>query len=209
MTGNMDASVRVDGEGVVQITLDPLSREQFKLLFLDVDGVINNEQWGPDHGLTPSLTPSIEDLVRWIDPALVALVNEIVDRTGAKIVLSSSTRVDPRMSVVLARAGLRPILAPTPVLLWDTNVDGSVYEAPSRADEIIGFLLVWMLIVDITGFAVLDDQDHGWGKLAAATRRPLGDFLVQTDFKTGITREHVEHAIRVLNDPESVMLVAR
>ncbi len=172
-----------------------------KFLFLDVDGVLNDVDWGRRNNLVPDLKSTIDDLVRWIDPSKVLLVNEIVDQTGADIILSSSTRSDPRMSVVLARAGLRPVLAATPLLQWTTNEDGSVYEETTRADEIYDFLFMWAFVDQVEKFVVLDDQEHDWDRLVRCTRIPREQFLVQTDSRVGITRKNVERAIHLLGEP--------
>lgn len=182
-----------------------------KLLFLDVDGVLNYEDWGVRRGLVPvpaPYQPSVEDLVRWIDPERVELVNEIVERTGCRIILSSSTRSDPRMSVVLAQAGLKaPIYDTTPALLWKVNEAGSVVDVTTRADEVYDACRKHQPFT----IAVLDDQDHDWERLAyrmVGTKTPEGiltrvveTFLVKTSFATGLLREHVDRAVWILEQP--------
>lgn len=175
-----------------------------KLIFLDVDGVLNDAAWGPYYGLVPvpePWKPEIEDLMKWIDPRRVDLVNEIVRETGAEIILSSSTRSDPRMSVVLARMGLATkLLDTTPILQWETNTAGAIIRSMARADEIAESLAKWLTLDDIESFIVIDDQDHEWLRLAhfagyTSTER----FLVKTDFNDGgLKRSHVELAIQLL-----------
>ncbi len=53
-----------------------------KLIFLDIDGVLNYEGYGR---LTRSGT-------RFVDPVLIKRLKKIIDRTGAKVVLSSTWR---------------------------------------------------------------------------------------------------------------------
>lgn len=131
--------------------------------------------------------------MRWIDPERVDFVNEIVKRTGAEVFLSSSTRSDPRMSVVLAQAGLRPkIRGVTPILQWEvvSGSGGLDYRAYTRVDEIREVLLQY----HPDSFVVLDDMDLDWGELGN-----FPPFLVKTDFETGLLRVHVERAVRLLN----------
>ena len=53
-----------------------------KLIFLDIDGVLNYEGYGR---LTRSGT-------RFVDPVLIKRLKKIIDCTGAKVVLSSTWR---------------------------------------------------------------------------------------------------------------------
>lgn len=181
------------------------------LLFLDLDGVVNYADWGVNHGLVPvpaPYQPSVEDLVRWIDPERIVLVNEIVERTGCKIVLSSSTRSDVRMSLVLAKAGLKaPIFDSTPFLLWKVDPEtGGILDTTTRADEIYE---TWRKH-NPRVFCVLDDQDHDWTRLVKHLMKGWSPqeereklwheiFLVQTTFEKGLLREHVERAVTILN----------
>lgn len=56
-----------------------------KVLFLDIDGVVNCKSTKERHPAAPSIIG--------IEPVLVALVKQIVDQTGCVIVLSSSWRL--------------------------------------------------------------------------------------------------------------------
>lgn len=181
-----------------------------KLLFLDVDGVLNYQDWGVKHGLVPvpsPYQPTVEELVKWIDPERMELVNQIIRRTGCQVVLSSSTRSDPRMSVVLAKAGLCvPILEATPVLLWKVDERGVITGVTSRADEI------WEVVEkhNPTTWCVLDDVEYDWQRVLprlwgddwsdpVIAREGHLDFVVQTTFATGIQPHHVERAVEILN----------
>lgn len=174
-----------------------------KLIFLDVDGVLNYAGWAERWGLFPRLDATVEDLMAWIDPEKVALVNEIVRRTGAKVILSSSTRTDVRMGIVLQKRGLSaPLLDAIPILQWTLEADGSI-GMKTRADEVYES---WVKHKPST-FVVLDDQDFGWDRLAERLLGPVPrpgewvpEFFVKTYFKTGgLQREHVERAVEILN----------
>lgn len=167
-----------------------------KILFLDVDGVLNDLEWIKSNAPKPSFTAAIDDLVKHLDPIRVAMINDVVAKTGCKIVLSSSTRVDPRMSVVLARAGLKyPIYSSTPILLWRTSNDGTVYEPIERTEEIVEWL---KYNIGVEKYSILDDQDFGWAKFYYKAR-PLSKYWVQTSFENGgLTETLKEEVIKIL-----------
>lgn len=169
-----------------------------KILFLDIDGVLNDLKWITDNSPKPSLNATIDELVQHVDPIRIQRINEIIAATEAKIVLCSSTRVDPRMSVVLARAGLaHPIHSTTPIPLWKTNINGSQYVEITRAEE------VWMWLIEnstlITNFVILDDQDHNWNAFQFGTHL-LSERWVQTSFEDGgLTETKKQEVIEMLN----------
>lgn len=64
-----------------------------KVIFLDIDGVMNNLGTRP---------PRRRGLSSWLDPAHVALLNEVVRATGAVVVLSSSWRLSMPLAALRA-----------------------------------------------------------------------------------------------------------
>lgn len=107
-----------------------------KIIFLDIDGVLNHNPLRCWHG------PDIISIPR------VELLKRIVDHTGAAIVLSSAWRDNPRdrqlVDAALAKAGLS-VHDVTPVIpkIWD------------RGSEIN----TWLDANPCSKFAVLDDFD--------------------------------------------------
>lgn len=172
--------------------------DSMKVLFLDVDGVLNDLEWIKTNSPEPSVYASIDELARHIDPARVQMVNDVVEATGAEIVLSSSTRTDPRMSVVLARAGLvSEIYSTTPIPLWKTNVGGSEYIPITRAEEVLTWLSQNKNLIQ--SFAILDDQNHNWTDFHF-NERPLSNSWVQTSFDNGgLTETKKQEVIEMLN----------
>lgn len=55
-----------------------------KIIFLDIDGVLNCEK-----------TPNPRKLRYIVDPKLLKRFERLIERTGAKVVLSSTWRYDP------------------------------------------------------------------------------------------------------------------
>lgn len=59
-----------------------------KVIFLDIDGVLNSDTY-----MEKQLDNSSEGIESEIDPATLILLKKAVDTTGAKIILSSSWRI--------------------------------------------------------------------------------------------------------------------
>ena len=149
-----------------------------KILFLDFDGVLNNTEHRTAYG----------NVAAGIDRAKLPMIKNIVDNTGAKIVLTTSLRTfwdkdaakcDYYGKVIneeFAKCGLE-IFDKTPVL-----------ENEIREDEIFQWF------VDNPGvknYVAIDD-----GFLSA---RFLNGHFVQTSDKVGLEEEHVKKAIYILN----------
>ena len=154
-----------------------------KVIFLDVDGVLNSqdlfERCGEDE-----LVPIYEENIRCL--------KEIVDATGAEIVLSSSWRY--------GWAEHRDEVQDWCQLLVDTLekyqlkiIDKTAYfSSGKREDEIKDWLDKSPEFVE--SFAILDDGDYDW------YRHGYDKHLVKTDFCTGgLRQEHVKQAVDILN----------
>ncbi len=145
-----------------------------KVLFLDVDGVLNTpkliKRFGFDH----------------VDDILVALVARIVRETGVEIVLSSTWRINEKdkkfVEDALARHGLK-LFGCTPVI----ERSGGWTEGGwvRRHEEIHA----WLRVNEVTRFAILDDLDDA---------EIVGSFF-QTDEDIGLTVEITERIINHLN----------
>lgn len=137
-----------------------------KVIFLDVDGVLNTpkliKKFGYDH----------------IDPVLVALLARIVRETEARIVLSSTWRIDENnrnmVEAALAQHGLE--------LLGSTPVYKKEFLDWVRRHEEIG---AWLAENQVSKFAILDDLDDAGIE---------GSFF-QTDENLGLTVEIAEKVI--------------
>jgi hypothetical protein len=145
-----------------------------KLLFLDFDGVLNSSNFLYRSGERFSSTSADEK----IDPEAVRRLNEITDRTGASIVVSSAWRIGKRV------ADLRDLLkrhgATGPVV-------GATPGGQTRGDQIAS----WMANRDVESFVILDD-DNDMGDLMWA--------LVKTTCEQGLQDEHVAQAIEILGE---------
>lgn len=146
-----------------------------KIIFLDVDGVLNNSSWATrmwNEGVRVYAEDMLEDRA-------IRLLKQIVDATGASVVITSTWRNSAAQMThlldQLAYFSIRPI-AVTPRLNKE------------RGDEISA----WMQRYDgyIESYVILDD-DSDMGEHM--------DHLVQTSFKYGLQHEHVKRAIEILN----------
>ena len=140
-----------------------------KVIFLDVDGVLNSSQDGYS--------------IRLRTDSHLKLLQRIVKKTGAKIVLSSSWRIGftPASRNLLARfkeCGLE-LMDCTPEL------PGSC-----RGDEIRQWLTDNVYNYDIENFVILDDEAN----MAEFTDKNL----VQTDTNIGLQKQNAIECIRTL-----------
>lgn len=129
------------------------------VVFLDVDGVLI--------GYNLQL-PSFS-------PVAVREFNRILDKTGAKIVLSTSWRFDENCIADLLRCGVR----------FDGNLIGTTGVClDTRGEEIYAWL-------EEHGrprrFVALDDDERGM--------ELIGDAFIRTDFAIGLTRPLADKAI--------------
>ena len=84
-----------------------------KYLFMDIDGVLNHEEWFQTSGVREKEMPEC-----WYDPECVSRVNEIIKATGCKLVVTSIHRSDIRLHQFFKQVGLPWDFDVTPIL-WD------------------------------------------------------------------------------------------
>lgn len=160
-----------------------------KIIFLDIDGVLNSENYFDKTNDCDEYTD--------INQEKVKLLKEIVDRTGAEIVLSSTWRTlghtmeeekeHPKYVYLvnsLSKFGLE-IKSHTP------------YLENNRPKEIKAWLDIHENKDDIR-FVSLDDDFFKF----QYDKYGIGDCLVKTSFygsENEFQRKHVEEAVRILN----------
>ncbi len=151
-----------------------------KIIFLDVDGVLNHRG---------SFAPGMPGGSRRIAPECVTELNRIVESTGADIVVSSTWRQDPDYIRVLRAAGVKGrILGKT--VHGIRGIDGNFLVGTCRGDEI----QEWLAANEPDAFVILDDDSD---------MAHLMPSLVHTSFDTGLTREHADDAIARLSTPDN------
>lgn len=102
-----------------------------KLIFLDVDGVLNSENFFRAR-MRDNPKPPREDMIEYlswdIDPACIKRLQEIVDRTGADIILSSTWRINhyKEFIKILKRFNVTAkVIDRTPRINWEGSVRGN------------------------------------------------------------------------------------
>lgn len=153
----------------------PKVNKDSKIIFLDVDGVLNSDRWIDEHPET-----AVTEL---IDPAAAAKVNTIIAKTGAQIVISSSWRIQflnepngfEKLKEFFAKFGITNIVGMTP----------RIYREP-RCQEIAA----WLMANEVAAFVIIDDDG----------RAQFMNKLVKTTFIRGLQDYHVEEAIAILNE---------
>ena len=103
-----------------------------KIIFLDVDGVLNHQKTPQRHG----------DFIG-IDPHMVLLLHRILDKTGAQVVISSAWRLH-KESLDAVVAVVKPF-----------EVVGQTPDIPQgiRGDEVNA----WLVEHKVGRYAILDD----------------------------------------------------
>lgn len=155
-----------------------------KIIFLDIDGVLNSVMYDAHR--------QEERADNRIDMTRVKLLADIVNATGAKIVLSSTWREDwnkfPELCGVdgeyinecLAKYGLS-IMDKTPCLNYSDE----------RQVEILNWLAHHT--DEVESFVVLDDINCGWSVLIRNT-------VITNPYGYGLEESHVQKAIDILKD---------
>jgi hypothetical protein len=118
------------------------------IIFLDVDGVLNYTKWYVDSRNFVNMDGQDRDL----DPLCIERINKLCKEGNAEIVLSSDWRVNNYAFVRLEKAGLKPILDKTPIIIFGTM--GSKYHF-TRGEEI----QMWLkLHPEVTNYVIIDDR---------------------------------------------------
>ena len=155
-----------------------------KVMFLDIDGVLNT------YATRRFLQCSPGSL--FVDTRKVLRLRDIVERTGAELVLSSSWRYGAEPNALYVEkyaylelmAEFRRVRCP----LWTDMTP--IIPKVNREKEIFA----WLYTHDVDNFVILDDvrEELNWYK----------DRLVLTSMFDGLTKERAELAIRMLNEGE-------
>lgn len=150
-----------------------------KILFLDVDGVLNSLLFFRTRPRSDYLSDDRLDL------QAIERLNRITDETGAKIVVSSTWRLPyvwnnqlAMLIVALQKTGIKgEIIGMTPDHQTQYGRGGEIQDWMNNCG------------LQIDSFVILDDDsdmDH------------LTNHLVQTKFVDGLQDNHVEAAIKIL-----------
>ncbi len=150
-----------------------------RVVFLDIDGVLNSENW------LRQKSEAIDEPRGWFDPRAVALLNKLLVETGAKIVVSSAWRLCHEFEE------LKGILKSVGI---ETEVVGITYNLGNvpRGHEIADYL---SRHPEIDNFVILDD-DRDMDRVQHR--------LIKTAWKRGLQLSHVLKAVEWLTAESKV-----
>lgn len=151
-----------------------------KIILLDVDGVLNSDEYA-DYMLSEENVDIFKEDM--LDPRAIVNLRKIVESTNAVIVLSSSWRWEKE-----SRDAVHRQLKEKGIDFVDTTTLQTDITL-SRGKEIVKYLEEHP---NIENFVILDDDEISIPELAS--------HHIQTTFKHGLTREKALAAIQVLNN---------
>ena len=154
-----------------------------KVIFLDIDGVLNSRAYDRKRNWNEKTD---------IDETRLPFIKEIVDATGAKIVLSSTWRQHWDKDINRCDEDglyINKTFAKFGLSIFDKIPDLGI--TALILDEISKWMKEIKEVID--SFVIIDDYRYGWGDLS--------EHFVKTEpnFRLGIEREHVERAVEILN----------
>lgn len=163
-----------------------------KIIFLDVDGVLNGNFWNETH------QKEISDLTK-IDMKCVHLLSELVRETGANVVMHSAWRSmfnNQMQPMGKMSKKLYDMLRSAGVTLYDRTPDFATEEIRKakkyslvKAKEILAYLKSHK---DVDSWVVLEDLDLHNEKVSV--------HQVRTNQDTGLTPENIRAAKKILNN---------
>lgn len=157
-----------------------------KVIFLDIDGVLNCAT------TTKRLDVCFE--FSFVDTRKVLRLRDIVERTGAKLVLSSTWRFGAdQKAFYIEREALRELVAEFRRVRCPLWFDITPYLPRAKRWQEIN---AWLINNDVEDYIILDD----WGE---DEFRPMMDHLVKCDPREGLTKERAELAIKMLGEKEN------
>lgn len=168
-----------------------------KLIFLDFDGVLNSdiyfnsEVFKKDTKGMSSAEIMLLSHHTHVDPAALQILNQLVEKSGAKVVVSSTWRIMYSINdlnfILKSRGATFEIIAATPK--YSDYVDTKIYgRIPTpRGNEIQGYLN--SLDEEPESFVILDDVNN----MAHLTK-----FLILTNNYYGLTVKNLEEALTIL-----------
>lgn len=157
-----------------------------KVIFLDIDGVLNHEQFYIKRAESAKTgTNEFQSYpLSQFDPESVANLNYITEQTGAKLIISSSWRFDSDIKDIFKKVGITaPVYGITPSLR-------EKYGYLCRGKEIDLYL---SRHPEITRYVILDDDSD-----MEPHQMP---YFIQTDaYSDGLNKDLSEKAISILNN---------
>lgn len=162
-----------------------------KVIFLDIDGVLNSEAFSKESHKIYLATGEIKPDV---DEKAVQRLQTVIKATGAKIVLSSSWRNEYNRVKTGESLGVSDDILELIRLFkkYDLEVISAIPNEKLREDGILKWL---KLNKDIDKFVIVDDEN-------VISFKGISPYFVQTDYygeESGLQDSHVDTVIELLN----------
>ena len=152
-----------------------------KVIFLDIDGVLNHENHYKWLMETDEPTP-LQRVYPYseFNPESCKILNRIIEETGCKIVLSSSWRLDGenRLNSLFKHFGLPKIYSITPCLNTTRDIEINAWLAAHP---------------EVTKYVIIDDDSD-------MEEHQLPYFVKTNPYESGLDNEIAEKIIKILND---------
>lgn len=163
-----------------------------KFLFLDFDGVLNSEKFFVARIDKPKNKE--ESNITNFDPKAIALLNHIIENTGALIVVSSTwrkSRTIEELQQLLGNVGVvGQVYSKTPVFNEEYVFRGNEIEAWLQKEQQTEKGISFSMISPYK-YVILDDDSD--------MMLHQKDFFVKCSYKTGLTKSLANKAIKILN----------
>lgn len=151
-----------------------------KIIFLDMDGVVNSEKWAHE---TYEKQGHVH-MTQQVDEKAVAHLNTVIEKTGAKVVISSSWRIimtpDEIWKVLKDHGFKGEVIGKTPNHTRNAKMHARGYEIQDWLEDNEG---------KVESFVIIDDSDD---------MEHLLPYLVRTTWLDGLQEEHVEPIVKML-----------
>lgn len=164
-----------------------------KLIFLDFDGVVNSDKYTNSASYKKEAEGKTEAEIMLIahylhiDPEAIKLLNDLVEKSGAKVIASTTWRLhyslDELNKMIKDRGATFEIVGVTP-RIYPKKMSQFV----QRGEEIQAYLDSLTEIVE--GFVIIDD---------GSDMLHLKKHLVQTTMAAGLKFNHITWAMNILN----------
>jgi len=175
-----------------------------KIIFLDIDGVLNSENWYKKRYVMPEFKEYLDNKKHmsdiqhdaWeFDPDAVARLNKIIKETGAKIVVSSVWRNMPNIKDILKDVGIiGEVVGITPTI-WDLKHGKSNIEIKSHVPR--GIEIQEWIYANYKEYS--DREDLKYVMIDDDCDIYPSCYFVNTSWRTGLTDELAQKAIDILN----------
>lgn len=153
-----------------------------KVIFLDIDGVLNHSALNHTRELFDEINDIKYDAMHMLSSKCISRLNDITDETGAKLVISSTWRKYEDVDDMLIKAGVTgEIIGHTPVL----NFLGAY-----RGNEIQVWINSNIKKDDDFNYVILDDDSDMlyWQR----------NHMIIVDRECGLSQDAAYKAIRIL-----------